>query len=62
MTASNLLSNLNDKQKEAALHFTGPLVIIAGAGSGKTRTLTERIAYLIEHHGPMEYFGCYIYK
>ncbi|MCD6110041.1 UvrD-helicase domain-containing protein [bacterium] len=51
MTPDDLLKNLNDKQKKAAVHFTGPLVIIAGAGSGKTRTLTQRIAYLINHHG-----------
>lgn len=53
MTTQDPLANLNDKQREAAMHFTGPLIIIAGAGSGKTRTLTQRIAYLIEHHGVM---------
>jgi len=50
MTISDPLANLNDKQKEATMHFTGPLIIVAGAGSGKTRTLTQRIAYLIGHH------------
>ncbi len=45
-----ILKNLNDKQKEAVTHFTGPLIIIAGAGSGKTRALTHRVAYLIEKH------------
>lgn len=42
------LDNLNDKQKEAVLYNDGPLLIIAGAGAGKTKTLTTKIAYLIE--------------
>ena len=42
------LENLNDKQKEAVLYNDGPLLIIAGAGAGKTKTLTTKIAYLIE--------------
>jgi DNA helicase-2/ATP-dependent DNA helicase PcrA len=42
------LDDLNDKQKEAALHTEGPLLIIAGAGAGKTKTITHRIAHLIE--------------
>ena len=42
------LSDLNDKQKEAVLYNDGPLLIIAGAGAGKTKTLTTKIAYLID--------------
>jgi DNA helicase-2/ATP-dependent DNA helicase PcrA len=44
---NNIISKLNETQQEAALHKTGPLLVIAGAGSGKTRVLTSRIAYLL---------------
>ena len=42
------LNNLNDKQKEATMNTDGPMLILAGAGSGKTKVLTTKIAYLIE--------------
>lgn len=42
------LNKLNEQQRKAVMHIDGPLFVVAGAGTGKTRTLTTRVAYLIK--------------
>jgi DNA helicase-2/ATP-dependent DNA helicase PcrA len=48
MINSEKINNLNNAQKEAVLHLDGPLLIVAGAGSGKTKVLTSRITRIIK--------------
>ena len=48
------LNTLNNQQKEAVLHLDGPLLVVAGAGSGKTKVLTSRIAHIIKVKNVLE--------
>src|SRR6476620_1268228 len=54
-TSPDLLANLTDAQRAAVTHVEGPLLILAGAGTGKTRVITHRLAYLIAQGIPAQH-------
>ena len=64
MVNSEYLKNLNNAQKEAVLHLDGPLLIVAGAGSGKTKVLTSRIANIVKKRKSFSKSNscCYIHE
>ncbi|MCD6207188.1 MAG: ATP-dependent helicase [Methanosarcinales archaeon] len=51
MSEKTLLSGLVDRQRDAVTHTSGPLLILAGAGTGKTTTITAKIAYMVQELG-----------